>query len=79
MNLTAISRFSWRGRTFEIGDPIDCPDEIVGKRLISEGNAQQGPAAITPIQMTTETVSEAEISKETPVVKKKKNSKKKIR
>lgn len=79
MDLIAISRFVWRGKTYEIGEPITCPDDVIGNRLISEGNAKQEPAAITHIEKTAGTFREAEISMKAPVVSKKKVSKKKIR
>jgi len=38
VKLWAISRFTWSGRTYELNDEVICPDEIVAKRLVSEGH-----------------------------------------
>lgn len=88
MRLRAISKFHWRGNR-EIGDLFDCPEEIVAKRLIAEGNAEAltdlptavvEPAAPEKSETVPEAAPAAEIAKSAPVTKKsvhKKTSKKK--
>lgn len=86
MRLRAISKFHWRGNR-EIGDLFDCPEEIVAKRLIAEGNAEGladiakvEPAAPEKSETVPEAAPAAEIAASAPVAKKsvpKKTSKKK--
>ncbi len=82
MKLQAISRFQWRGNTYEVGDEVLCPDEIIAKRLIDEGNVESVtkldvPAAAKPITPKTGEAKAAEIAPAKPVVVAKKSVPKK--
>ena len=86
MKLRAISRFTWRGKTNEIGDEILCPDDVIGKRLIAEKFAVEvseqpapEPAAPKESEPATEAAPAAEIAESAPVAKPAKVSKKKKR
>jgi hypothetical protein len=84
MKLLAISRFQWRGNTYEIGDEVLCPDPIIAKRLMDEGNVESVtkldvPAASKPITPKTGNTDGAEIPPVKPVVAKKQVAKKKKR
>ncbi len=74
MKLRAISRFIWRGTTFEIGDEVLCPDPIIANRLMAEGNVESvtkldPPAAQKPITQVGDQLTGAEVPAAGPTPK----------